>query len=91
MDTSVQLNGAKRQSQRQTGARDTMLAAEHEAAEVLRRMRLKTHTEQRAGRHWLRWLFELLGLRASGWTTPNFEPKELKAIKRKAVHRPDLQ
>lgn len=58
------VRNANRKSQ--TGARDTMLAAEHEAAEVLRRVRLKAHTEQRAGRHWRRWLFELLGLRASG-------------------------
>lgn len=42
-----------------------MLAAEHEAAETLRHMRLKAHAEQRSGRHSLRWLLELLGVRPS--------------------------
>ena len=42
-----------------------MLTAEHEAAEVLRHMRLKAHAAQRAGHYGLRWLFELLGWRAS--------------------------
>jgi hypothetical protein len=42
------------------------LAAEHEAAEVLRRMRLNVHAVQR-GRYRFRWLFELLG-----WSYPVF-------------------
>ena len=36
-----------------------MLAAEHEAAEVLRYMRLKAHMVQPTGRGSLHWLFEL--------------------------------
>ena len=47
-------------------ARPIMLTAEHEAAEVLRHMRLKAHAKQRS-RHSFHWLFELLG-----WTYPVF-------------------
>jgi hypothetical protein len=49
-------------------ARHAMLTAENEAAEILRRMRLKAHTTQR-GRYNFRWLFELLG-----WRYPDFPP-----------------
>jgi hypothetical protein len=42
-----------------------MLTAEHEAAEVLRHMRLKAHAAHRSGHFSFRWLFELLGWRAS--------------------------
>jgi hypothetical protein len=42
-----------------------MLTAEHEAAELLRRARLKAHATPRAGRHGLRWLLALLGWRTS--------------------------
>ena len=50
---------------RQTRVQHTMLAVEHEAAEVLRHMRLNAHAAQRAGQYSLRWLFELLGWRVS--------------------------
>ena len=42
-----------------------MLTVEHEAAEVLRRMRLKAHAAHRSGHYSFRWLFELLGWRVS--------------------------
>jgi hypothetical protein len=42
-----------------------MLTVEHEAAEVLRHMRLKAHLAHRPGHHVFRWLFELLGWRAA--------------------------
>jgi hypothetical protein len=45
-----------------------MLAAEHEAAEILRHMRLKGHTQRR--RYNFRWLFELLGWRYPDFPTP---------------------
>jgi hypothetical protein len=44
--------------------RMVMLAAEHEAAEVLRLQRLKAYGFRRAGVSGLSWLFEWLGLRA---------------------------
>ncbi len=40
-----------------------MLAAEHEAAEVLRLQRLKAYGRRSSGPH-LGWLFDWLGLRA---------------------------
>jgi hypothetical protein len=43
-----------------------MLTAEHEEAEVLRHLRLKAYAPQRVRHSGLRWLFELLGWRASG-------------------------
>jgi hypothetical protein len=45
-----------------------MLTAEHEAAEVLRHMRLEAYAAQRAGDHSFRWFFELLGWRVSDKT-----------------------
>ena len=42
-----------------------MLAAEHEEAEVLRHARLKAYATRRVQHPGLRWLFELLGWRAS--------------------------
>ena len=42
-----------------------MLTVEHEAAEVLRHMRLKAHAAHRPGQFSFRWLFELLGWSAS--------------------------
>jgi erythromycin esterase-like protein len=44
--------------------RAIMLTAEHEAAEVLRHMRLKAYAVGHAGRPSLHWLFALLGWRA---------------------------
>lgn len=41
-----------------------MLAAEHEAAEILRYMRLKAHGLHRRHRHGFRWLLALLGWHA---------------------------
>ena len=42
-----------------------MLTAEHEAAELLRHMRLKAYAAHRPGQFSFHWLFELLGWRAS--------------------------
>ena len=40
-----------------------MLTSEHEAAEVLRHMRLKAYAAHRPRRYNFRWLLELLGWR----------------------------
>jgi hypothetical protein len=42
-----------------------MLTAEHEAAEVLRHIRLKAYAAHSPGQFSFHWLFELLGWRAS--------------------------
>jgi hypothetical protein len=39
-----------------------MLAAEHEAAAILRHLRLKAHAVQHVGRYSLRWIFNRLGI-----------------------------
>jgi hypothetical protein len=39
-----------------------MLTAEHEAAEVLRHMRLKAHAVRHVGCYSLRWIFNQLGI-----------------------------
>jgi hypothetical protein len=39
-----------------------MLAAEHEAAEILRHMRLKAYAVQHVARYSLRWIFNRLGI-----------------------------
>ena len=53
-----------------------MLTVEHEAAEILRHMRLKDHSVRPTDHYILRWIFELLG-----WHSSNENRAELRAGK----------
>lgn len=53
----------------------TMLVAEHEAAEILRCMRLKAYGMHRRGGYGFRWLLALLGRRAQDRSRAAFRSK----------------